>query len=114
MAGGWGGQRWGKKLTVGPTCRREGERGEVEWAGGCGWAGKEGWAAGGRGKMGQAGPRRVWAARKKEEKKGGREEGFDLFLFFQTLLNHFSKPFLKSNLLHKFLQTFHKPFSQLF
>jgi hypothetical protein len=38
MAGGWGGQRWGEKLTVGPAYRREGERkrGEVEWAGGCG------------------------------------------------------------------------------
>jgi hypothetical protein len=61
------------------------------------------------GKMGQAGPRG------KRKRKEGEKRGFDLF--FKPLSNHFSKPFLtlfKSNLLHKFLQTFHKPFSQLF
>jgi hypothetical protein len=59
-------------------------------------------------RLGRAGP-----SGKKE--KGGRRvgrgpdgEGKGVWglVFFQTLFN--------SNLLHKFLQTFHKPFSQLF
>jgi hypothetical protein len=66
------------------------------------------------GKMGQAGPQRVWAAGKRKRKEG-EKRGFDLFfLFFQTPFKPLFKTLFKSNLLHKFLQTFHKPFSQLF
>jgi hypothetical protein len=59
-------------------------------------------------RLGLAGP--SGKKRKRREESGpwagwGRERGLG-YGFFQTLF--------KSNLLHKFLQTFHKPFSQLF
>jgi hypothetical protein len=87
-------------------CVREGRE---RWVGGLSWA------------------ERVWWADWREEKKGeeesgpwagwGKERGLGLvffFLFSNPFKQFFSKPFFKSNLLHKFLHTFHKPFSQLF
>jgi hypothetical protein len=84
-------------------CVREGRE---RWAGGLSWAG------------------RVWWAGWREEKKGrrrvgrgpdGERKGVCFFLSFSNSFKQFFQNlFLKSNLLHNFLQTFHKHFSQLF
>jgi hypothetical protein len=64
---------------------------------------KEGRRRGGgpRGGMGQAG-----LGQKEKEKERERKGWLRTFLFFKTLLNNFSSPFFKSNLLHVFTTRF--------
>jgi hypothetical protein len=88
----------------------------------------ERWGKGDVGQRMQLGRKRSWVGgwltgRGERRKKGGRgpragwerekEFGVCFFLFFQILFKQLFKTFFKSNLLHKFLQTFHKPFSQI-
>jgi hypothetical protein len=88
--------RWGPRVG-------ERERGEVEWADGCGWAGKEDGPRGGErrggGRVGHVG--RIGK---------GKDLGFGFFLFFQILFKQLFKPLFKSNHLHFFHNLFHKLF----
>jgi hypothetical protein len=92
-----------------------GERGRERGGGGVRVGREGGMGCEGGGEMGQAGPRRVWAAGKKKKRKEGEKRGFDFFSFsFFNHLNHFSKSFFKSNLLHKFFQIFTNLFHNYF